>query len=126
MVEANIINVLYWFVSLLFETIIIIAYALLSGLILKSAVNAVFSSLIFYIASRIVGFFVYALQENLNRDFLENIVNYTSIVIPRLDFFAKTEWLLNGNFDHLWLIQALIYIPFLLILGIIDFNKKQF
>lgn len=53
-----------------------------------------------------------------------------AIFVPRLDFFAKTEWLVYGMENshelRLLLLQAAIFIPLLLVAAIIDFRKKQF
>jgi hypothetical protein len=51
-------------------------------------------------------------------------------VIPRLDFFAKSQWLIYGakSYDDLWLflMQAGVFIPLLIAASVIDFKRKQF
>ncbi|OYW17650.1 MAG: hypothetical protein B7Z54_07700, partial [Sphingobacteriales bacterium 12-47-4] len=53
-----------------------------------------------------------------------------SVIVPRLDFFAKGSWMIYGpkSYDDLWLflVQALVFIPLLLAAAIIDFKRKQF
>jgi len=51
-------------------------------------------------------------------------------LIPRMDFFTKSDWLINGIKDYgdlkLFALQAAIYIPLLLWAAIADFRRKQF
>ena len=53
-----------------------------------------------------------------------------SILMPRLDFFAKSDWLIYGVKQqqdvNLFFLQALIYIPLLILAAITDFRRKQF
>ena len=47
-----------------------------------------------------------------------------------MDFFSKTEWLVYGlkSWDdvYLYLGQGAIYVGLLLLVAIVDFNRKQF
>jgi hypothetical protein len=60
----------------------------------------------------------------------ELILMFTSILLPRLDLFAKSSWLIYGVTDvEDWFIvpiQSMIYIPLLLLMAIFDFRRKQF
>ena len=53
-----------------------------------------------------------------------------SIFMPRLDFFAKSDWLIYGVKSpvdiHLFFAQALVFIPLLILATIADFRRKQF
>jgi hypothetical protein len=53
-----------------------------------------------------------------------------STIVPRLDFFAKSKWLIYGAHSYeeatLFLIQAAVFIPILMAASIIDFKRKQF
>jgi hypothetical protein len=59
-----------------------------------------------------------------------NIFLAVSSVIPRLDFFAKTEWLVYGITDSAeivqYMLQALVFIILLLAVAIYDFQRKEF
>lgn len=126
-----------WAVSLLFEAWLVVAFTLFAALILKSGVMTVMTALGFYTLSRMMGFFLITVS---GRTLFENPdldkwtrwgMELLAMLIPRLDFFAKTRWLSYG-FDalpaDLWLftLQALIFIPLLLVAAAIDFRRREF
>lgn len=125
-----------WSASLLIEALLVVAVALFSAFTLKSAVTSVMASLGFYVLSRMMGFFIATVNSpilfrdrtlgELSRWVMEGL----AIFIPRLDFFAKTEWLVYGVGDasEIWhfVLQGGIFIPLLLTAAIIDFGRKQF
>ena len=125
-----------WSLSLLLEGWLVVAISLFAGFTLSSAVSAVLLSLGFYILSRMIGFFT-ATAENgvlfsdatLNNSF-EWVIDVVSVLIPRLDFFAKSEWLiygLKGPSDfYLFVIQGAVFIPLLMAATVIDFKRKEF
>lgn len=123
-----------WTVSLLLEALIMVAAALLFSLLLKSAVNAVLASAAFYVLGRLIGYFVMASMSGLSgaphETITQKLMLAISTVMPRLDFFADTHWLIYG-FDTeatftKGVLQAGIYIPLLLVITIFDFRKRQF
>ncbi len=138
--KPNLLGLLYWTASVICEEILIIAFAIVSALILKSAVASVMATLCFYFLSRMMGFFVAIIKQPFNLQLPE--LNYvfdwisqwllqlTSTVLPRLDLFGKTKWLIYGiaTEKELWIFacQSLVYIPLLLVMAMLDFNKKQF
>lgn len=126
-----------WVVSLIFETFIVLAFAIFASIILSSSVSSVLLCFGFYITSRLIGFFGYILEKHVATDFAsfefysQKVIWVSSFVLPRLDLYAKTDWLVYGinftSFDHLLpLVQAFIYVPLLLTFAILDFRKKQF
>lgn len=132
----DIIGYVYWCVSLFLELWLVISIALFAAFTLPSAVSAVLGSLGFYVLSRMMGFFI-ATAENgvLFEDptvnvILKNTILFVSIFIPRLDFFGKSEWLIYETdyleYASLFATQAVIFIPFLLVLTMIDFKRKEF
>lgn len=136
-INANPLGLFYWGLSLLLESIIIIAFSLLAALILKSAVSAVMASLGFYVISRMMGFFVLTIKipEQISDvatydRFLKAVLKVISIVFPRLDLYGKSEWLIYGviNYSDIFIIlgQSLIYIPLMIFMAFYDFNRKQF
>jgi ABC-type transport system involved in multi-copper enzyme maturation permease subunit len=127
----------FWLSSMVFELFVVIAFAVFSSVILTSSVSAVLLCFGFYIMSRMIGFFNYILEKNLTPDFTsldfysQKIIWVSSFLLPRLDLFAKSDWLIYGvdfaNYNHLLPIgQALIYVPLLLTMAVIDFKRKQF
>lgn len=127
---------LLWSVSLLMEALLVVSMALFAALTLRSGVATVLATLAMYTLSRMMGFFLATTSSAALFSTAE--VNYgarwlmqlISIIIPRLDFCAKSQWLIYGpkSYDDLWLflLQIGIFIPLLLAVSIIDFKRKQF
>lgn len=125
-----------WAGSLLLEALLVVAVALFSAFTLKSAVSSVMASLGFYVLSRMMGFFIATVNSpilfrdkslgELSRIAMEGM----AIFVPRLDFFAKTEWLIYGVADQMdiwhFVVQGGIFIPLLLVATVLDFRRKQF
>lgn len=125
-----------WSVSVLLEMWLVVAISLFAAFTFKSAVSSVLASLGFYVLSRMMGFFVATSQsgslfetKEINVGF-RWVMDVISVVVPRLDFFGKSQWLiygLKGYQDiYLFLIQGGIFIPLLIAATIIDFKRKQF
>ncbi|MBL0318556.1 MAG: hypothetical protein IPP74_04590 [Alphaproteobacteria bacterium] len=136
---ANVQSLMLWGLSIVVEGTLMVAFALVTSLILQSAVSPVLLSLGFYVVSRMMGYFMattkipHYYQPSIIVDHLsEYVVMATSMFLPRLDFFGKSEWLIYGISAHathdliLFIIQAAVYIPFLLGVAIFDFKRKQF
>ncbi len=135
--KANHIGLAFWLLSVFFEIFILIAIALLTSLILKSAVTSILATLGFYILSRMMAFFVLTIKipdASLDfsnwQTFLNAVLKLMSFIFPRLDLFAKSDLLIYGVMDYQYIIitciQGLIYIPLLTFMSFSDFNKKQF
>ncbi len=127
---------LVWVGSLLLECWIVIAIALFASLTNKSAVTSVLIAFTIYVLGRLMAFFVATanakaiFKDKLLNEVMEYTVEIVSVIIPRLDMFAHTEWLVYGLPDNasalFFMAQGAIFIPFVLALAIIDFSKKQF
>ncbi len=125
-----------WSASLLLESWVVVAIALFASLTNKSAVTSVLVSFTFYTLGRLMAFFVATAQSRINAGnewvamILRNTVEVVSVVMPRLDMFADTSWLVYGLKDGQEVLyfaaQSLIFIPFILAIAIIDFCRKQF
>lgn len=133
--NSNNFGLLIWAISLFFELMILISFALLSSLILKNSFSAIMASFGFYIISRLMGVFVMAID--LPQDFAQTknhffaaTLKILSAVFPRLDLFGQSSWLSYGvsDFGNLWLIllQTAIYLPLMIFMAFHDFKKKQF
>lgn len=136
-IKAHKVGLFYWSLSLFFESLIIITFSLLAALILNSAVSAVLAGLGFYIISRMMGFFVLtvkipeAVSDVASTDrFLKAVLKIISVAFPRLDLFAKSDWLIYGisSIGDIYIIlgQSLVYIPLMIFMAFYDFNRKQF
>lgn len=134
--NVNISGLMYWGLSLMLEAFLVIAFALFASLILRSAVTSVLLCFCFYFISRMMGFFLFILEKpylfkGFDFGFITAKILYViSVILPRLDLYGKSEWLLYGvagdtNF-YIFVPQSLIYVPFLLTMAVFDFKRKQF
>lgn len=127
---------LLWALSLLLESLLVVSITLFAALTLQSGVATVLASLAMYTLSRMMGFFVVATKGNALFGHLEFgigarwLMQGISTVIPRLDFYAKSSWLVYGakSYDdlYLFLMQSAVFIPLLVAASVIDFKRKQF
>lgn len=135
--KPDLVGLAFWSASLILEISIVVAFALLASLIMKSAVSPVMSTFAFYLVSRLMGFFVSAMESPTSLMgvgkfgmLLEFVLKTISTIIPRLDLFAKSEWLIYGvaNQNDLWIFptQAAVFILLMLSVAIFDFKRKQF
>lgn len=125
-----------WAASFAFEILLVVAAALFSAFTLKSAVSSVMASLGFYVLSRMMGFFIATANSALLfrsselNGMSKFLMEKLAIFVPRLDFFAKTEWLVYGVDSAMevahFALQGAIFIPLLVVAAIIDFRRKQF
>ena len=125
-----------WSLSLWCELWIVAALALFAALMLNSSVSAVVAALGVYILSRMMGYFLATGAGNALFDspqlneLLRAALQGVAVIVPRLDFFGKTEWLIYGvpaaQDWMLFLTQSAIFIPLLLLAAIVDFNRKAF
>ena len=133
---VNTIGTIQWFVSLELEMMIISMFAILATLILQSAIFSIFLSSGFYVIAKLMGFFLDAFlvtpaSQVIN--FLitasQFILNVISSLIPRLDIFSQTKWIVYGADFAVFkiiLLQSLIYIPIIFFMAFYDFKNKQF
>ncbi|MDX2113446.1 MAG: hypothetical protein SFW63_06925 [Alphaproteobacteria bacterium] len=123
-----------WSVSLLMEAVLVVALALFSAFTLRSAVTSVLACMGFYVLSRMMAFFVFTVESPMFSELKFIAFKYTliaiSTIIPRLDFFAQSEWLSYGlpssQSWQLFMAQVVIFVPLLLLATMADFRRKQF
>lgn len=125
-----------WSLSLILESWLVVSIALFAAFTIKSGVGTVLASLAIYTISRMMGFFVATTKTGMLFETEEVnfgakwIMTAISTIVPRLDFFAKSQWLIYGakSYEDLWLflMQAAVFTPLLLAATIIDFKRKQF
>lgn len=126
----------FWAVSLLAECYLVVAVALFASFTLGSAVTSVMASMGFYALARMMGFFIVTSQSDSLFEqhginvMLTGAFGGISAIMPRLDFFAKSEWLIYGLKNtgelRLFLLQGLVFIPLLILATVISFRRKQF
>lgn len=134
--KANIFGLIEWSISLWLELLIISTFAIISSLILKSAVSSVLGTSGFYLISRLMGFFSANIVFNYENGFDKIFTNISyflmktlSILFPRLDLFAQTKLLIYGNENSIFttiVVQAVIYMIIMLCIAFYDFRKKEF
>lgn len=134
--EINFYGLLNWSVSLLLESVLVIAFSLSAALILRSAVTAVLGTFCFYVISRLMGFMIFMIDKPYLFDqegfkfYTSMALYFFSMAIPRLDLYTETNWLIYGLADDItdwvFLPQTLIFAPLLLAMAIVDFRRKQF
>ncbi len=123
-----------WAASLLLESGLVVALALFSAFTLRSATASVLACMGFYVLSRMMTFFVMTAESGMvhGKEYvlLKYALEAISTIVPRLDLFTKSEWLIYGfNASQDWIVfiaQAAIFIPLLLLASIADFKRKQF
>lgn len=129
-----------WAASLLAEQWIIIGFATAAAFILSSTAAATLACAVFYMISRLFGFFVAVIRDRMEQGygFSKNIEGYSeqalhgiSMLLPRLDLYAKTHWLVYGLDNqhealYFFIIQSFIYVPLLLCMALYDFRRRQF
>lgn len=124
-----------WAVSLVLEASLMVAVALFFGLALASPVSAAVVVLGFYVLARMTRFFVamldvaWADQSDAFGQFAQAALTVISAIIPRLDLFGRTEWLVHGaefaRADWLMVVQWAIYLPLVLAATAYDFRRKR-
>lgn len=125
-----------WALSLFLESLMVVSLALFAALTIRSGVGTVLASLAMYTLSRMMGFFVLSTQGNSLFGKVEVgigarwLMEAISTIVPRLDFYAKSSWLIYGakSYDDLtlFLMQSAVFIPLLIAASVIDFKRKQF
>lgn len=137
LLKPDIGGLLLWGGSLILEAAIMVAFALLAALILGSAVSAVMGCAAFYLISRLIGFFIAAINNpsalmssGIPGKIMEFVLQVISIILPRLDQYAQSKWLVYGIAEQsdIWVfpLQSLIFIPLLLFMAMYDLKRKQF
>lgn len=132
----NMSGFVFWSLSLLVECWLVVAIALFSAFTLSSAVTSTMASMGFYVLARMMGFFIATSKTAFlsDKQWINNLFAYllkgVSVIMPRLDFFAKSDWLIYGLKNvhelELYVLQAVIFVPLLIFATIADFRRKQF
>ena len=127
--------VLIWSVSLVCEILIVIALSLLCLFTFNSITTAFVAVIAFYLLSRSM----YVIQlisdspilelKTFSQEFINFILDAIAYVLPDLNIFTRSEWLLYGaDFNNILpvLIQTGIYLVLLVAAGAFDLYRKEF
>ncbi len=127
------VGAMFWCATLLMESLIIIAFALASALIMERAIPAIFATCAFYALGRLVGFFlsiaVHGRQSGGN-SVANPIFEGIALMIPRLDLMGQTRWIVYGldqaAISIILPVQCLVYSALLLLTAMFDLRRKHF
>lgn len=123
-----------WTITLFAESATMALVALFFGLSLTSAVSGTLSTIGFYALARMSGLLGALATESASGSGLDRILGaafqVVSIVMPRLDLFCQSGWLVRGwTAAEPWIgwaaIQTLVFIPLVLAAAMFDFSRKR-
>ena len=123
-----------WTISLLFELWIVASFSLLCALSFRHVTPALAAVFSFYVLARSID----ALQlighaqggaRSLAQQVINGGIDLTAALLPHLDRFTRTEWLVyhTGTMQALWalLAQSAIYLLLLAAASLFDFYRKS-
>ncbi|MES2934250.1 MAG: ABC transporter permease [Pseudomonadota bacterium] len=123
-----------WTLSLLCELWLVAAFALLCVLTFNQTMSALSAVMAFYLAARSITAFQLmghgTLSEpTLSQNVINMVLNSVSVILPRLDEFTRTEWLLyqTGSVQILFtiLLQSLIFLILIAGVAMFDLYRKN-
>ena len=129
-----------WSVSLILECWIVIAFSMLCVLSFNQVMQALSASAAFYLLTRSITTlqFIGTQSAHLNKldqpqsvsqQIIHFMVECLSAVLPHLDNFTRTDWLVyaSGSWQTLWPIvgQSVIYLTLLSGAALVDFYRKN-
>lgn len=128
-----------WGLSLALEALIVSCLGLFAALALDTSVAATLSAGGIYVLARLMSVFIGIAESRLveaetQSQALDAFVRYglkaLSLLLPRLDVFAQSVWLVHGPplAQTLWflLLQTMVYVPLLLLASVFDLRRKRF
>jgi ABC-type transport system involved in multi-copper enzyme maturation permease subunit len=129
-------QVIAWGLSLGFELLLITAASLFFVLALQHAVGAMAALMGFYFLARtmaalqLMGATSLAEAGSMGRQLTNGLLNGLALLLPRLDLFTQTAWLVNatGGMGDLPAVvsQTLIYASLLIAAALFDLYRKNF
>jgi ABC-type transport system involved in multi-copper enzyme maturation permease subunit len=133
---SNASQLLLWCLSLICELWILITLCLLCLVTFKNITSAFFVVMTFYLLSRtistiqLIGGSPILETSKLSHLVINKIIDAIAFVLPALDQFSKTEWLVyggGGSSEYLFIVgQTVIYISLLFSAACFDLHRKNF
>ncbi|MCK5877890.1 MAG: hypothetical protein KAG43_09660 [Candidatus Marithrix sp.] len=124
-----------WSLSLFCELLMVTAVSLLCVLTFHQTVPAFSMVLGFYILARSISAIQLMAQSSLSHSqswvdqFINSLIELLSMLLPNLENFTQSEWLVyhTGNFNSLIeiLIQTSIYVTLLICMSLFDLYRKN-
>jgi ABC-type Na+ efflux pump permease subunit len=129
-------QVLIWGISLALELMLVVALGLVMLFTFKQIPSALTGVFVFYAAARTI-VSIYLMSSNpivphvsLGQKFIDGFVNVLTWVLPNLQAFTRTDWLVynTGQWSALLplLMQTLIFLALLSSVALFDFYRKNF
>lgn len=123
-----------WVFSLMMEYIIIVNAALFFAMVLQSAAGGAMAVFGLYVLSRLMGQLLGIASVDGASSvsvFLNPIMNFISMVVPRIDLMTQTSWLVypdaGGDVGFAFIaIQGAVYSGLLICAALIDLRRRQF
>jgi ABC-type transport system involved in multi-copper enzyme maturation permease subunit len=129
-------QLLLWCLSLICELWILIALCLLCLVTFKNITSAFSVVMAFYLLARtistiqLIGNSPILETANLSHLVITKVVDIIAFLLPALDQFSKTEWLVyggGGSSEYIFIaVQTVIYIPLLFAAACFDLHRKNF
>lgn len=131
---ADLLPLAVWCSSLIFELWIVTAFSLLSLITFKNITSVFAVVAAFYLLARTINVIQMIgssaiLELSLSHKVIAAVIDIIALLLPTLDQFTRTEWLVYGSSinDYLFVvIQAAIYIPLLLAAAAFDLQRRNF
>lgn len=122
-----------WWLSLAVEFIIMANVAMFFAFVISSTTACVAAAFAFYLLSRLMGEILGILQrggEGPVMQFLGKIMEFISLVIPRLDLMGQSKWILYGvppdlSFGFV-LGQGAVFCFLVIVAAAMDMHRRQF
>lgn len=126
-----------WGATLVAEGIILALFTLAAALVLERAVTATLAGLAFYTAARLMTFVMGVVEAHerlgaggTTAQILGWAAKAVAAIVPRLDLFAHTGWLVHGIADAAPVIlaaaQLAVAAPLLIAVAALDLSRKRF
>lgn len=123
-----------WMLSLLCELWLIAAFSLLCVLTFNQVMTALSASMVFYLAARSVSAFQLIgqsanIEHSMSQSVMSVVINSLAAVLPHLDQFTRTDWLVyhTGNWHDLpmILLQSGIFLALITGAALFDLYRKN-
>lgn len=126
---------LFWCLSLVFELFIIVALSLLFVFTFKQVTQAFSGVMAFYLLARsmetiqLVSDSPLLSTNTLSQEFINSLLDLIAFVMPRLDIFARSEWLAYSNLDvtalYINFLQMFVYVVLLSACSLFDLYRME-
>ncbi|MDX1518543.1 MAG: ABC transporter permease [Gammaproteobacteria bacterium] len=126
---------LFWCLSLILEVIIVVCLSLLFVFTFKQVTLAFSGVMAFYLLARsmetiqLISDSPLLQTDTLSQAFINGFLDLISFILPRLDMFARTEWLVYASLDMtsltLNLLQTAVYVVLLSACSLFDLYRME-